>query len=216
VQEEFVERGESGTTANRPALKRMLVPAGRGRRAVRHRAQGRPASPQPGRRRGHRHGHPPSGATLVSVSENIDETPSGLLLHGIMSLIAEFYSANLGLEVKKGTIEKTKRGGTSFRAPIGYVNVREIVDGREIRTIAIDPERGPLVTAAFRLYATASYSLSELAAVLEPAASGAGQAGAALAGRSTPTASLRAAPQRLLRSVSSAMPTRSTRAGIRA
>ena len=33
-----------------------------------------------------------AGATLVSCSENIDETPSGMLLHGIMSSIAEFYS----------------------------------------------------------------------------------------------------------------------------
>jgi hypothetical protein len=33
-----------------------------------------------------------SGAQLVSVSENIDETPSGLLLHCIMSSIAVFYS----------------------------------------------------------------------------------------------------------------------------
>ncbi len=31
-----------------------------------------------------------AGAELVSVSENIDQTPSGLLLHGIMSSIAEF------------------------------------------------------------------------------------------------------------------------------
>ena len=44
-----------------------------------------------------------SGATLVSCSENIDETPSGLLLHGIMSSIAEFYSRNLATEVTKGT-----------------------------------------------------------------------------------------------------------------
>ncbi len=32
-----------------------------------------------------------AGAHLVSVTENIDETPSGLLMHGIMSSIAEFY-----------------------------------------------------------------------------------------------------------------------------
>jgi DNA invertase Pin-like site-specific DNA recombinase len=32
-----------------------------------------------------------SGAKLVSVTENIDETPSGMLMHGIMSSIAEFY-----------------------------------------------------------------------------------------------------------------------------
>jgi len=40
-----------------------------------------------------------AGVTLVSVSENIDETPSGMLMHGIMSSIAEFYSRNLANEV---------------------------------------------------------------------------------------------------------------------
>ncbi len=33
-----------------------------------------------------------AGVLLVSATENIDETPSGMLLHGIMSSIAEFYS----------------------------------------------------------------------------------------------------------------------------
>jgi len=138
VEEEFVERGESATTtANRPALKRMLERLAAGDiqyvivhkvdRLARNRADD-VAIVMAIRQ---------SGATLVSVSENIDETPSGLLLHGIMSSIAEFYSKNLGLEVKKGTTEKAKRGGTPFLAPIGYVNVREIFDGREIRTIAV-------------------------------------------------------------------------------
>jgi len=31
---------------------------------------------------------------LVSTSENIDQAPGGMLLHGIMSSIAEFYSLN--------------------------------------------------------------------------------------------------------------------------
>ncbi len=44
-----------------------------------------------------------AGARLVSVTENIDQTPSGLLLRGIMSSIAEFYSRNLAHEVIKGT-----------------------------------------------------------------------------------------------------------------
>ena len=43
-----------------------------------------------------------AGTTLVSCTENIDETPSGILLHGIMSSIAEFYSANLANEVLPG------------------------------------------------------------------------------------------------------------------
>lgn len=167
VVEQFVERGESGTTANRPALKRMLARLTSGDiqyvivhkidRLARNRADD-VAIVMAIRQ---------AGATLVSVSENIDETPSGLLLHGIMSSIAEFYSQNLGLEVKKGTTQKALQGGTPFLAPVGYINVREIIDGREIRTIAVDPERGSLVTEAFVLYATAQYSLSELAGILE-------------------------------------------------
>ncbi len=108
-----------------------------------------------------------TGAQLVSVSENIDETPSGMLLHGIMASIAEFYSMNLAAEVMKGTTEKARRGGTPGRATIGYLNVREVVEGREIRTIGVDPERGPLISRGFQLYATGDYSLSELAAILE-------------------------------------------------
>ena len=49
-----------------------------------------------------------SGAALVSCSENIDETPSGLLLHGIMSSIAEFYSRNLANEVIKGLSRRSR------------------------------------------------------------------------------------------------------------
>ena len=65
-----------------------------------------------------------AGVQLVSVTENIDETPSGILLHGIMSSIAEFYSRNLANEVMKGSLQKAKGGGTPTRAPTGYLNVR--------------------------------------------------------------------------------------------
>lgn len=41
-------------------------------------------------------------ARLVSTTEAISESPDGRLLHGIMAAIAEFYSHNLSLEVKKG------------------------------------------------------------------------------------------------------------------
>jgi DNA invertase Pin-like site-specific DNA recombinase len=98
------------------------------------------------------------GAQLVSVTENIDETPSGRLLHGIMATIAEFYSRNLAAEALKGATEKAKQGGTPFQAPIGYVNVIERVDRREVRTVALDPVRAPLIRWAFERYATGDYS----------------------------------------------------------
>ena len=98
------------------------------------------------------------GAQLVSVTENIDETPSGRLLHGIMATIAEFYSRNLAAEALKGATEKAKQGGTPYQAPIGYVNVIERTNRREIRTVGLDTVRAPLVRWAFERYATGDYS----------------------------------------------------------
>jgi site-specific DNA recombinase len=99
---------------------------------------------------------------LISASENIDATPTGRLTHGILATLAEYESANLGLEVIKGTTQKVKMGGTPKRAPIGYLNVRELVDGIEERTVVVDPERGPLVKWAFDAYASGHYSLPRL------------------------------------------------------
>jgi DNA invertase Pin-like site-specific DNA recombinase len=67
-----------------------------------------------------------AGAQLVSVSENIDQTPSGLLLHGIMSSIAEFYSRNLATEVTKGLVQKAKNVSTpgSARLAAGTASAR--------------------------------------------------------------------------------------------
>ena len=167
VVEEFVDRGESAKTANRPGLQALLARLGEGDishvivhkidRLARNRADDVAIVMEI---RAH-------GAQLVSATENIDETPSGLLLHGIMSSIAEFYSRNLATEIIKGTTQKAKKGGTPFRAPLGYLNSREWIDGREIRTITVDPERAPLVTYAFELYATGDYSLIDLATILE-------------------------------------------------
>nr|MDQ2735567.1 recombinase family protein [Pseudomonadota bacterium] len=96
-----------------------------------------------------------AGAQLVSCTEAIDGTPSGALLHGIMASIAEFYSRNLATEVIKGMNQKALTGGTPNRAPLGYRNVGVIsTEGREVRTVIEDPERGPLIAWAFTAYAT--------------------------------------------------------------
>lgn len=162
VLEEFVERGESAKTADRPELQRMLdfirehavkyVVVHKVDRLARNRADDVAINLAIHQ----------AGAELVSVSENIDQTPSGLLLHGIMSSIAEFYSRNLATEVIKGSVQKAKNGGTPGRAPIGYLNVRRMVDGREIRTVEVDPLRGPLMAWAFEAYATGDWTIRRL------------------------------------------------------
>jgi site-specific DNA recombinase len=164
---EYIDRGESAKTTKRPALRAMLARIERGDidyvivhkvdRLARNRADDIEIVMAIRK----------AGAQLVSVTENIDETPSGLLMHGIMSSIAEFYSRNLAAEVIKGSTQKAKRGGTPFRAPIGYLHGRADVDGREVRIVVLDPERAPLVRATFTLYASGDFALSELAAIME-------------------------------------------------
>ena len=92
------------------------------------------------------------------------DPPGGMLLHGIMSSIAEFYSRNLANEVIKGMGEKTRNGGTLGKAPLGYVNVRGRDErGREVRTVELDQQRAPLLRLAFTEYATGNWTVGQLA-----------------------------------------------------
>jgi site-specific DNA recombinase len=87
--------------------------------------------------------------TLVSAQENIDETPAGQLMHGILAAFNEYRSNADGADIRYKMGQKAKNGGTLTRAKIGYLNVRERIDGHEVRTVAVDKERAPL----FRLTA---------------------------------------------------------------
>jgi DNA invertase Pin-like site-specific DNA recombinase len=106
------------------------------------------------------------GIQLISASENIDETPAGQLMHGMLATFAEFYSNNLAVEVKKGLEQKHANGGTPFRPPIGYKPHRVMIGQQDIRTVVLDEERAPLVQAAFQLYASGDWSLIKLTAHL--------------------------------------------------
>ena len=84
-----------------------------------------------------------------------------------MSSIAEFYSRNLAAEVLKGTQQKFRAGGTVTLAPPGYLNVRNVVSGYEVRTVELDPERAAHIKWAFEAYATGDWSLNSLALELQ-------------------------------------------------
>ena len=80
-----------------------------------------------------------------------------------MAGMAQFYSDNLATEVIKGSVQKAKTGGTIGKAPLGYRNVRQTdQNGREVRTVELDPERALLVTWAFETYATGEWSVERL------------------------------------------------------
>ncbi|OKL54482.1 recombinase family protein [Bowdeniella nasicola] len=163
IIEEFVDAGEFARKADRPELMRMIQYVAKHKtnycivhkvdRLARNRADDVTI-------------HlalKDAGVTLVSATENIDETPSGMLLHGIMSSIAEFYSRNLATEVVKGLSQKAAQGGTVTKAPIGYRNVGVRDEfGREVRTVEIDEERARLVRWAFQVFASGDWTTSQL------------------------------------------------------
>jgi len=165
--DEYADRGESARSAERPQLQAMLARIAEERDAdavVVHKID-RPARNMEDhvairallRRR---------DVALVSVTENVEETASGRLVEGIHALTAEFYSANLAAEIKKGMVQKAKLGGFPHGAPIGYLNVKDLVAGRQVARIVPDPERAPLVTVAFEHYATGEWTLQRLATEL--------------------------------------------------
>ncbi|MCH6471233.1 recombinase family protein [Sinomonas terrae] len=163
IVEEFIDAGESARKADRPELMRMIQYVKRSHvaycivhkvdRLARNRADDVTI-------------HlalQDAKVMLVSATENIDETPSGMLLHGIMSTIAEFYSRNLATEVIKGMTQKAASGGTPSKAPIGYLNVHVRDElGREVRTVQLDPDRAPLIEWAYKAYASGSWTVSQL------------------------------------------------------
>ena len=163
---EFTDAGESARTADRPMLKAMLrrVADGGIGAVVVHKIDrlARSMEDHVAIRAALRR----AGVQLLSVTENIEETASGRLVEGIHALMAEFYSANLAGEIRKGMTQKAKMGGWPTRAPIGYLNLREKAAGKEVAKVVLDPERALLVREAFRLYATGEYSLPELQATM--------------------------------------------------
>jgi DNA invertase Pin-like site-specific DNA recombinase len=160
---EYADRGESAKTADRPELRALMERVKHERdldyvivhkvdRLARNRYDDATIS----------YTLKAAGIELVSVTENIDDTPFGRFMHAIVAANAEFYSANLAAEARKGLIQKAKTGGTPTRAPIGYLNVRKLIEGREVRTVEIDHERAPHVRWGFTAYASGAYTLDTL------------------------------------------------------
>jgi len=153
----FVDEGESARTANRPELKRLiqhckedkdvdLVLVHKIDRLARNLidyATIKAILKQ-------------KGIRLVSVSEPFDDSPIGHLLENIIASISEWYSANLGEEIKKANLAKLKRGEWPHKPPYGYKSVKG--ENGRVKHVPHE-ETAPLVRQAFELFSTGNYSL---------------------------------------------------------
>lgn len=157
----FVDEGESARTANRPELKKLIEQCKENKSVdvvIVHKidrlarnlidyATIKAILKQ-------------KGIRLVSVSEPFDDNPVGNLLENIIASISEWYSANLGEEIKKSHSEKLRQGEWPHKQPLGYVGIKEETNDR-IKHIP-DPNKATLVRQAFELFATGNYSLRTL------------------------------------------------------
>jgi len=155
----FVDQGESATTANRPELKKLIQHCKENKdvgvvivhkidrlaRNLIDYATIKAILKQ-------------KGIKLVSVSEPFDDNPVGHLLENIIASISEWYSANLGQEMKKSHYSKLKKGEWPTKPPIGYKSGRK--DNRAFH----DPDENtaPRVRQVFELFSAGNYSLITL------------------------------------------------------
>jgi site-specific DNA recombinase len=165
--DEYIDRGESARTADRPQLQAMLARLAedpsvdclvvhkldRLARNLEDHAAVRAALRQ-------------AGVQLHSVTESLEDSASGKLVEGILASIAEFYSANLGQEIRKGMDQKAAQGGWPVRAPFGYRNVRRDGPGRRGESVLEPDQQAPLVVWAFERYSTGELSLETLTEAL--------------------------------------------------
>jgi site-specific DNA recombinase len=108
------------------------------------------------------------GVQLISVAEKWDNSPAGRLIKTMHFALAEMYSAELSEEVTTKMAEKARRGGTPGMCALGYLNVREDIDGlSNIARVRVDDERSPHIRWAFAEFAKGEHTLNSMQAELE-------------------------------------------------
>ena len=94
----------------------------------------------------YKHALKKNGVKVISVKENITDTPEGIILEAMLEGMAEYYSAELSVKVKRGMKEnamKCKNNGAN--TPYGYyVNDQGY--------LAVDTDQAPIVKEIFTLY----------------------------------------------------------------
>ncbi len=151
VDRVFIDAGESAKTTDRPEFKRLLEHCRRGRgqlhavvvysltRFSRNNADHHAIATL---LRGY-------GIALRSVTEPIDESPTGRLMEGILASMAQFDNDVKSERVTAGMKAAIARGRWTWRAPLGYLNTGT----RGGPSLVADPTRAPAVREAFKLCA---------------------------------------------------------------
>jgi DNA invertase Pin-like site-specific DNA recombinase len=154
VVREFVEPGLTGTNDRRPAFQAMIAAALAGEFDVilvhKYDRLARNRYDAVLYKRMLRE----KGVAVVSATEpGTEDGPAGMLVEGMLEVVAEWYSLNLSAEVRKGLRRKAANGEpVSGSVPLGY--------NYEIGTSWVSiAEMGARITEAFEEFASSEWSL---------------------------------------------------------
>ncbi len=103
------------------------------------------------------------GVKLVSTKENFGDGDMAEAMEAVTDVFNWLAVRQSGEDIKAKMANKARNGGTITRTPVGYLNTVEVIDDRKVRTVIVDPVRGPFIRLAFELYATGEYSVEEVA-----------------------------------------------------
>ena len=90
------------------------------------------------------------GVQVISINEPSEDTPTGRLMEAIIESLDEFYSANLGEEVRRGIKESASRGFfVTGIVPYGYRRIK-VKDGEKDRSkLEPEPSQAGVVSRVF-------------------------------------------------------------------
>lgn len=146
IVRQYVDRALSGTSDNRPEFQQMIADSSSGAfeavliykldRFARNRYDSAIYKKK----------LRDNGVRVISATENITDTPEGIIMEGLLEAMDEYYSAELGRKMKRGKEESFHKGKfIGHRPPFGY----RVVDHR----LEIDEVTAPIAQEIFQRFA---------------------------------------------------------------
>ena len=146
IVEQYVDRAATGTNDKRPEFQRMISDSASGKfecvlvykldRFARNRYDSALYKKK----------LRDNGVKVVSATENITDSPEGIIMEGLLEAMDEYYSAELGRKMRRGKEESFRKGRfIGHRAPFGY----KVVDHR----LVIDEAAAPIAQEIFQRFA---------------------------------------------------------------
>ena len=92
------------------------------------------------------------GIALISINEQIEDSPSGKMLEGMLEVVDEFYSNNLASDTMRGMKENASRGYLNGGSvTFGYIPKKINVNGNSKTIYEIDHINAAIVRKVFDL-----------------------------------------------------------------